>query len=158
MWFEPSEIESVLQKVIDNFLLPRFHSSGYISKTMKATGEWERSLEIKLGDDSGTIRGRQYSEQLAKGRAPGKRPPISVLKKWAQAKFGVGEKEATSIAWAVAKKIEKVGTQYHIQGGTDLLEVLEEPRTLQFIQEELGGILKNRLAENLIRNAQKAFA
>lgn len=153
MWFEPKDIEAVLQKVIDNFLLPRFHEL-----KMKATGEWEQSLEIKVGDDAGTIRGRDYSEQLAKGRAPGKMPPIKPLIRWAKAKFGVSEKEATSIAWGVAKKIQKVGTQYHIQGGTDLLEVLEDPKTLQFIQEELGGIARVKIAERLQRNAQMAFS
>lgn len=158
MFFHQSEIEAILQKVIDNFLLPRFHSSGYAGNSMRATGEWEQSLEIKLGDDSGTIRGRHYTEQLAKGRAPGKRPPISALKKWAQAKFGVGDKEATSIAFAVAKKIENEGTEYYQRGGTDLLEVFAEPATVQFIQEQLAGILRVRLEESLIRNAEEAFS
>ncbi len=157
MWFETHELENILQKVIDNFLIPRFHESGYISKTMRATGEWEESLEIKIGDDSGVIRGRDYSEQLAKGRGPGSMPPIKDLIRWAKAKFGVGEQEATSIAWAVGKKIQKVGTQYHIQGGTTLLEVFEEPKTIEFIQEQLSAILTVRVAENLQRNAEQAF-
>ena len=158
MWFEAHELERILQKVIDNFLIPRFKDSGYITKTMRATGEWEESLEIKISDDYGVIRGRDYSEQLAKGRAPGSMPPIRDLIRWAKAKFGVGEDEARRIAWSVGKKIEKLGTQYYIQGGTTLIEVLEEPKTIQFMQEELIAIARVRVAENLQRNAEKVFS
>ena len=36
-------------------------------------------------------------------------PPVAPLVTWATRKFGVGEKEATAIAWAVATKISVVG-------------------------------------------------
>ena len=152
MWFETSEIESVLQKVIDRFLIPRFHEL-----KMDATGEWLQNLEVKTGDDAGTIRGRNYSEQLAKGREPGKMPPVSQIERWVNAKLGYSGPQGTSIAWAISKKIQKEGTTWHQKGGSDLIEVLEEPITIQFVQEELAGILRTRVAENLIRNTQKAF-
>lgn len=153
MYLTYDEIENVLDKVLTLFLIPRFRELG-----MEASGEWLQNLEKVAGENSGTIRGRQYSEQLAKGREPGKLPPISALERWVTAKFGVTGPQATSMAWAVAKKIEKEGTSWYQKGGSNLLEVFEEPRTLQYIQDELSGIIKFRIAEQLQRNAQTAFS
>ncbi len=153
MWFEKHEIDNVLQKVIDNFLIPRFHEL-----KMNASGEWLNSLEIAIGNDEGKIRGRQYSEQLAKGRKPGSIPPIRQLERWVNLKLGISGPEAKSMAFAIAKKIEKEGTSWYKKGGSDLIEVLSEPRTIQFIQEELGAIAQVRIADTLLRNAQEIFS
>lgn len=153
MWFEKHELEAILQKVIDNFLIPRFNELG-----MNASGEWLASLEIEVGDDSGKIRGRDYSEQLAQGRKPGKAPPVRQLERWVNAKLGIYGPEATSMAFAISKKIAKEGTSWYQKGGTDLIEVLSEPKTIQFIQEQLSAILTVRVAENLQRNAEQAFS
>ena len=152
MWFEKNELEYILQKVIDDFLIPRFNELG-----MNATGEWLESLEIEIGNDDGKIRGRNYSEQLAKGREPGKMPPVSQIERWVNAKLGISGSEATSIAWAISKKIAKEGTTWYKKGGTDLIEVLSEPKTIQFIQEQLSAILTVRVSERLQRNTQEIF-
>ena len=152
MWFETHELETILQKVIDNFLIPRFNEL-----KMNASGEWLASLEIEIGNDDGKIRGRDYSEQLAQGRRPGKAPPIRHLEKWVNAKLGISGTEATSIAFAISKKIAKEGTSWYKKGGTDLIEVLSEPKTIQFMQEELIAIAQVRVAENLQRNAEQVF-
>ncbi|RMZ60059.1 hypothetical protein D1632_10750 [Chryseobacterium nematophagum] len=152
MYLTHDEIEKVLDQVITLFLIPRFRELG-----MEATGEWLETLEKEAGENSGTIRGRSYSQQLAKGRPPGKMPPVEALEKWVQAKFGLTGTKAKSRAYAVAKKIEKLGTSWYQQGGSDLLEVLNEPATLQYIQDELSGIIKLRIAEQLIRNTQEAL-
>lgn len=152
MWFEKHELEAILQKVIDNFLIPRFNELG-----MNASGEWLANLEIEVGDDEGKIRGRKYSEQLAKGRRPGKAPPIRQLERWVNAKLGISGTEALSMAFAIAKKIEKEGTTWYKKGGTDLIEVLSEPKTIQFMQEELIAIARVRVAETLQRNTQEIF-
>ena len=152
MWFETHELETIIQKVIDNFLIPRFNEL-----KMNASGEWLASLEIEIGNDDGKIRGRDYSEQLAQGRRPGKAPPIRHLEKWVNAKLGISGTEATSIAFAISKKIAKEGTSWYKKGGTDLIEVLSEPKTIQFMQEELIAIAQVRVAENLQRNAEQVF-
>jgi hypothetical protein len=153
MWFENHELEAILQKVIDNFLIHRFNKLG-----MNASGEWLANLQIEVSDDFGKIRGRDYSEQLAQGRKPGKAPPIRQLEKWVNAKLGVYGPEATSIAFAISKKIAKEGTTWYQKGGTDLIEVLSEPKTIQFIQEQLSAILTVRVAERLQRETQQAFS
>ncbi|MDV4026520.1 hypothetical protein CMT52_19520, partial [Elizabethkingia anophelis] len=119
MWFDDKEIEDVIQKVVDNFLKPRFKELG-----MNASGEWLQSIEISTGNDSGTIDARAYSEQLAKGRKPGKLPPVRQLERWVNAKLGLSGNEAKSVAWAISKKIEKEGTSWYQKGGSDLIEVL----------------------------------
>ncbi|MGL5233832.1 MAG: hypothetical protein ACRC8Z_03620 [Empedobacter falsenii] len=153
MFFTTNEIEAVLQKVIDNFLIPRFRELD-----MNATGEWLSSLEVESGNDNGKIRGRDYSEYLTKGRRPGGLPPINQLVKWVNAKLGIYGQEATSAAWAISKKIQKEGTSWYKKGGSDLLEVLEEPKTIQFIQDELGAIATVKITEQLQRNAINAFS
>lgn len=147
--FDVREIEYVLLKVVDLFLIPRYKQLG-----METTGEWERSLEVVPNTYSGTIRGRHYSQQLALGRKPGKAPPVRPLQLWAMKKFGMAEREALGMAFALSKKIAKEGTSWYRKGGSNLLEVLEEPKTLDFIESELSAIATARLAENLIRNAQ----
>lgn len=153
MYFTSNEIESVLLKVVDLFLIPKFRELG-----MNATGEWINSLEVVANNnDSGTIRGRQYSEQLAKGREPGKRPPITPLVKWVTAKFGISGKQATSMAFAISHKIANEGTTWYQKGGSDLIEVLEDQKVIEYIQNQLGGILRTKLSNELIRNAETAL-
>ena len=150
---ENREIEVILWKVIDTFLIPRFHELD-----MNASGEWLQSLEVQATPEGGKIRGRHYSEQLAKGREPGRMPPVAALEKWVQAKFGMSGSQATGMAWAVAKKIQKSGTSWYQKGGSDLIELLEEPQVIEFIQQELIATARLKIAENLNRNAQKIFA
>ncbi|MDY3521320.1 hypothetical protein PG614_02405 [Riemerella anatipestifer] len=149
MIFEPQEIEAVLLKVVDLFLIPRFKELN-----MRASGEWEESLEVVAEQNKGVIRGRHYSEQLAKGREGGSLPPVEAIEKWVKVKFGLSGKEARQRAWAIAKKIEQSGTTHYQKGGTDLLEVLEEPRVILFLQEELGNIARVKIADQLRRNAK----
>lgn len=147
------EIITVLNKVIDLFLIPRFMELG-----MLATAEWIANVHSEAGLNEGKIMGREYTEQLVNGTPPGTIVPVGQLINWARAKFGVGTDEARNIAFAVRQNIFKHGTILYREGGSDLMEVLEEPRTLQFLQEELGGIVKIKVANALIRNAQEAFS
>lgn len=152
MWIEREEIERVLREVVAKFLIPKFNEN-----EMNATGEWLQSLEVEAtDDDKGYIRGRHYTEYLAKGRPPSdKLPPISALEKWVNVKLGVSGTEATSIAFAIAHKIKNEGTKWHQQGGTDLVEVLESPEVIAYIQNELGNILKVKISERLIRETKR---
>ena len=143
-------IIETIQEVIDNFLKPKFIELG-----MNASGQWLNSLEVRVNDGNGEMWGMDYTYWLANGRKPGKRPPISALIPWVNAKFGIGGKEAVSIAWAVAKKIEQEGTSYY-PNGTDLLEVLQSKEVLDYVNSkfqtaitiEINKILKKQLNDN----------
>lgn len=148
MYFNVQDIQIILIKIVENFLVPRFKELG-----MDATGEWQTNLEVIATDKTGIIRGRDYTQQLALGRRPGKRPPIAPIQKWAMAKFGLNEKEALGMAFGVATNIAKRGTTWHQKGGSTLLEVLSEQKVIDFIQDELKAIATVKIAEELQRNA-----
>lgn len=140
------EIITIIQKVVNDVLIRRFTELG-----MNATGQWLESLEVVAKDSKGIIRGQDYTEYLAKGRAGGSLPPIAPLTKWVTAKFGVGGKQAVSIAWAVAKKIQREGTTHYQKGGTDLLEILSEPNTLELINTEVQQKITVSITKELQR-------
>jgi len=137
---ESGEIERIMLEVVDRFLLPKFQELG-----MEATGEWRRSLEVRSSKDCGEIWGRDYTYYLAHGRAPGKMPPIAALTQWVKAKFGYGGKQAESIAWAVGKKIEREGTTWHKQGGTDLMEVINSAEVKNYVSGEIGRAIIRKI-------------
>lgn len=144
------EIIRVMQGVIDNFLKPKFIELG-----MNASGQWLESLEAKAVNGNGEIWGMDYTYWLSHGRKPGKKPPISALIPWVNAKFGIGGNEAKGIAFAVARKIELEGTNYYPEG-TDLLEVLHSSEVSQYVTEqlqtwftvEISKVLKKQLDDN----------
>ena len=80
-----------------------------INDTMKAS---KSIYKRKIGETDFQVLGAEYIEMLNKGRGNGKRPPISALQKWVQSKLKISDKkEALSVAFAVAKKIEREGTE-----------------------------------------------
>lgn len=152
-FIQPQEIERILTEVVNRFLIPKFRELG-----MNATGEWLDSLEVTTGDNSGTIRGREYSQQLALGRKPGKKPPIAPIEKWVNAKFGITGAQARSMAFAIATKIAREGTTWHQKGGSDLIEVLESNEVREYIEGEMRAILQVELSERLIRQTQEILS
>lgn len=144
-------IIQTIQGVIDNFLNPKFIELG-----MNASGQWLNTLEPRVNQGNGEIWGMDYTYWLANGRKPGKRPPVSVLIPWVNAKFGIGGKEAVSIAWAVAKKIENEGTEYYPQG-TDLLEILHSPEVINYIYSQLQEGFTVEINKILIKQLHDNF-
>lgn len=148
MLFTAEEIETALQKVVDTFLIPKFHELD-----MDATGEWLDNLRVEAGENKGYIKGRQYTEYLTKGRPPSDTlPPISAIKKWAEIKLGLTGDDAKTAAFAIAQKIKKHGTTHYRNKGTDLLEAIVRPEVIQFLQEELKTIARGKIADRLRRN------
>lgn len=51
-----------------------------------------------------------WADSTEFGRLPGSHPPVDPIKEWVKRKLGVkDEKQASKIAWAIAKDIEKNG-------------------------------------------------
>lgn len=81
---------------------------------LKFTGQLQRSWEIeKTGQNERTIGSPLiWAAALDGGRVPGKMPPVDALFPWVKQKLGVvDDVEARSMAFAVAKKIEKEGIE-----------------------------------------------
>lgn len=145
---QKSDLEAIITEVINRFLIPKF---GELE--MNASGEWLDNLGVSVESDSLVhITGRSYTEQLVKGTAF-HYVPIAPLKKWAMAKFGMGETEATSMAFAVSNKIKIEGTKWH-QEESKLLEVLDSPECVDFIRTELSKIY-SKFVELEIKKAFK---
>lgn len=145
-------IISTMQGVIDLFLKPKFISLG-----MNATGQWLNSLEARAVNGNGEIWGMDYTYFLANGRKPGTAPPVSALMPWVNAKFGVGGNEARGIAFAIAQKIKKEGTDYYPEG-TDLLEVLNSNEVRQYVSTEIAPFISAEINKILIKKIKDDFS
>lgn len=142
-------VKETMDWVVDTILIPHFQQLG-----LNASGEWIANLNTRAEENIGIINGRKYTEQLVWGRRPGNRPPISALERWAQVKLGLSGTEAKSAAFAIANKIAKEGTEIYKEGGTDLLEILERPETIQRINEHLSQQLTVEVQLYLEREIQ----
>ena len=127
------EMKRILTDVIDLFLKPHFLSLG-----LDASGLWLSTIEAR-GD---TIWGQPYTAQLVYGRSPGTFAPIAPLKRWAQIKLGMSEKQALSIAFAISNKLKKEGSEIYKKGGTDLLAILSSPQVVGFINLHLKNFIE----------------
>jgi len=144
-------ILATMQGVIDNFLKPKFISLG-----MNATGQWLETLEPRVENGQGQIWGMYYTYWLAHGRKGGTMPPVSALIPWVTAKFGIGGNEAKGVAFAVAKKIEKEGTEYYPQG-TDLLEILHSKDVADYIYSQYKEGITVEISETLKKQIHDNF-
>lgn len=145
-------ILQTMQDVIDLFLIPKFLSLG-----MNATGNWINALEPRVENGNGAIYGFDYTYWLQNGRAPGAMPPVSALIPWVSAKLGKSGREGVSIAWAVAKKIQREGTNYYPEG-TDLLDVLSSKEVIDYVYGEFGEAFRVEINKLLIKQLNDNFA
>lgn len=109
-----------------------------IAKKITATGRTQRSLRYSVDGEKGLriiadSGDRAPISTLQYGREPGKMPPITSIKEWIEAKrityksiayirqpsinwkpkYTPQERGLNSLAWAIATKIKKVGTERH---------------------------------------------
>lgn len=124
---------------------------------MKATGDWLDSIEVINDGFSVSLWANDYTQYLVNGRADGKMPPIDPLIRWVSAKLGVSGSEGKSIAFAVAKKIEKEGTNYYPQG-TDLIDGVITEQRMNDIIEKLELQVNLMISELVVRQVKQAFA
>lgn len=120
----------------------------HIDLGMKATGKWIDNLEVFVETEVdfyiAEIIGLDYTEQLVQGREPGAMPPIQNLVEWIEAKPITPRDNISveSLAWAIAKKIAREGTNYFPEG-TDLVEAVITKERIQKIIDNVGELLIN---------------
>lgn len=136
---EQEEIERVISEVITLFLIPKFRELG-----MPATGEWEENIHARGNE----IWGRAYTEYLVNGRPPNTNQDPDAKRRWA---YGMANSNPEFKAWLnarglqeygvqIAYKIADVGTSWY-PNGSDLLEVLESQEVVNYISEQIRGIV-----------------
>lgn len=153
-------IAEVLQEVVDKYLIPRFEALG-----MNATGKWIQGIEIDVQNGVGYIKGEHYTAQLVFGRRPQPKTHEERVK-WAywmvtyvkDFQDWLQVRGLTEHGFAIAYKLDKEGTTWYKKGGSNLLEILEEPTTMNYIYERIGSYYQIAIATELRRQAQEAFA
>ena len=151
-------VEEILKKEFELIVVDL--KQKHIELGMLASGQWINTLAIETTPTNGKILGQDYTDYLVSGRPPSsKMPPISAIKKWIEDKRIIPEDgNVTSLAWAIAKKIQREGTEYHKQGGTDLLDAVITPERIQSIIERIGtrqtlrlvDVIENKFKEAVI--------
>ena len=111
----------------------------HLELKMRASGNWIDSLQIESSKNNIKLIGEKYTDQLVYGRKPGAMPPVSAIEDWIKVKGIVSDIPVTSLAWAIAKKIQKEGTNYYMQGGTDLVSSVITKQRIQTIINQLGN-------------------
>lgn len=147
------DIEKIIWNVIDEFLIPNFNEND-----MNATGEWIATLEARVETSDGKVRGeiwgRDYTEGLVNGQPPGTFVEVHKLERWAIHKFGMFGDDARNFAYAVQRNIYKRGTNSYPMG-TNLLEVLEKPEVIEYVQNQVKGEYIKSVRSEIMRNFRK---
>lgn len=133
---------------------------------MKASGEWERSVEVRGEPYGAEIWANDYTEWLARGRGPNKDQSIDGLRGWAAY---YGSEGGPIYEWAKAKGIPGenfVGIAYQIARdgtrsypeGTDLIDGVITEERVNEITEAMGLYVSSQIAETVSRDLKTAFA
>lgn len=136
------ELEAIREELIQK----------HIQLKMKASGDWIDSVEVQVEGLSGRVRANAYTEQLVNGRQPGKFPPIKMIEAWIYHK-GINTLERnmtiSSLAFLIARKIAREGTEYFKQGGTDLVDAVITPERIQSIIDKVSEFHVNRVVSEV---------
>jgi hypothetical protein len=142
------ELETIKQELIDK----------HISLKMKASGKWIDGLRVEISNKGGVLYGEDYTKQLVEGRPSGKFPPINVIKKWIIDKGLVYDIPLNSLTFLIARKIANSGTDYYIQGGTDLVSGVITDQRIDEILEKLENVIFKEIADiefKVLKNVMK---
>ena len=117
---------------------------------MEASGDWIKSIEVDATQTKAILYGNSYTEQLVNGRAPGKFPPIDAISKWIIDKdLPLIDITVSSLAFLIARKIAREGTEYFKQGGTDLIEAVITPERIQSILDKVSEFQINEFVSDI---------
>ena len=133
----------------------------YNTLGMRASGEWEKQLEyfVKATEKLVLVEywGLNYTEYLTKGRKNGGFPPIDVIRKWIDDK-GITPMDnigKDSLAFLIARKIAREGTEYFKQGGTDLIDGVITKERIRTIAESYGKSILTKFTFDINQQLQR---
>lgn len=107
--------------------------SSFDTKGLNDTKEARDSISYQVTGNVLIIEGLARVLFLEFGRKPGQMPPIEPIQKWVERKLGVDPEESKGVAFAIAKKIAKEGTDIF----TDRAKGLQIILTLAMINKLL---------------------
>lgn len=123
----------------------------YNNSGKRASGEFEKSLKATYSDNKAIIEGSPF---LA-GRRAGMLPPVQAIKKWIEDKGIKPIKDnisTTSLAWAIAKKIAKTGTnkENHLK----IYEQVITPQRIDKIIQKISAFNVNLFVDEITAELQ----
>lgn len=128
-----SILEDEFQKLREDLIIK------YDELGMRASGEWANTATVEATSTRGIIFAKDYTEQLVNGRAPGNFPPISMIEKWIYDKrIPLVDITISSLAFLIARKIARVGTEHYINRPTDLVSAVITPARIQSIIDKVS--------------------
>lgn len=143
------ELNAFKQRVIEN----------HIRAGQKTSGRTISSLRVEITSDGGIVWGRKPFATLETGRKGGKVPRgfYKIIYDWIIDKGLIFEKPK-SVAYLIARKIAREGTQLHRDGGRDDIYSKEIERTTEIIMEKVFGIFERDVTHiNLNSNEDRGI-
>ncbi len=136
----------------------------YNQKGMKASGDWEDAIEVKVitktNNISAAILGLEYSQQLETGRKPGKQPPSTAIEQWIKDK-GIasnieGKISISSLAYLIARKIGEQGWKREEYGGVELISEVVTPERIQKIINKVSDFYLEDFTTEIVSYLKQA--
>jgi hypothetical protein len=124
----------------------------------KNISQGDLGLKTKAEDDGGELSGNHYWYFLVNGRKPGKRPPIDSILGWLQKKGITADIPLRSLAFLIARKIGKLGTDIYLgrRPGLALPQIIEV-RTKDF-RKDLREHYREEIKKEVGDQLRKIFA
>ena len=126
---------------------------------MRSSGDFADSLENVQNRLSISMYGNHYVEQLVNGREPGTFPPVAAIEKWIEEKgIAAIDISVSSLAFLIARKISREGTEYFKQGGTDLIDSVITPERIQTIIDKVSTFYVSDFVLNVTNELKQLAA
>lgn len=139
---------------IQNKLILRQGARGQFSSPVNASGALADSIKYTIDGYRLKVQGNDYIYYLQYGRKPGGRPPIKAIRQWIDDKGITPEKGSKdSLAWAIAKKIEKEGTTIYKAGGSDLVSGIFNEALQQSIESDFANLIASEISSEILKIA-----
>jgi len=141
-------LEDIGQRFVDKI------KDKFDSQNLNDTGEAKDSLSYKVEGNKLIIEGKARALFLEFGRRPGTFPPIAPIRAWAIRKLGVSEDEADGVAYLIARKIAREGTDILTDRSKGLqVEILLSELNKELLQE-ITIFEQARITNGLIKTWQ----
>lgn len=130
------ELQDLAQRIADNIA----------RNGQAASGKTQQSLHVEEDNESVTLYGRKAFGTMEQGRAPGRVPRNfqQILYLWSINK-GIAfddERERSSFAYLLARKIQSEGTKLFREGGRTDVYSNEIPTTIERIRKRISRAFK----------------
>lgn len=141
--------------IILNEVIQRFIHTEIDKHKISDTGKMRNSLESREVTSTETeLWGVDYAYYAISGRSGGKGPKSQDLIGWVQRKFGVSGKQAEGMAYVIARKIAKEGTDRNKEK-INLSEILNSQEVRQYIIERVTQIMNKNVTDHIQSQLKK---